>query len=320
MTLGFRAVKVMVIGDIMLDTFVYGHAERLSPEAPVPVILRDNTQIMPGGAANVARNIASLGGNAILVGLAGADQAGADLLRLIGKENIVNGIVCSDERPTTQKTRIVAGSQQVCRLDDESREPPTPSENTRLCREIAHYATFADVIVVSDYAKGVVSDAILRVTLDTGKPVFIDPKSRNWKRYSGAAAIKPNARELSEASSLPCRTEAEIKAAVAKATDIPMVLVTRSEHGMTLIHNGTAISAKSEAQEVYDVSGAGDTVMAAFSLAIGAGWAPSDAMTLSNLAGGIVVRKSGTATVNSWELQAAWEQANSESILPPDQG
>ena len=307
----FSALTVLCIGDVMLDRYHYGAMERISPEAPVPVLRLTRTREMPGGVGNVAHNILSLGGRAILIGLLGDDAAGASLRRLVGGMNgLVDGMVLSSSRPTIAKTRYIAANQQVVRADEESRLPLQPDEEAALLARLDAHAPAASVLLLSDYGKGVLGEAVIARTIGLarahGIAVFVDPKSRDFSRYRGATCITPNARELGAASGLPVGTEAEVESAaraVMGQAEAGAILATRSEQGMILVErHGGMHSVRSRAREVFDVSGAGDTVIAALALAHASGRPLEQAMHIANAAAGVVVGKLGTATADIAEV------------------
>ncbi|MFS8369611.1 D-glycero-beta-D-manno-heptose-7-phosphate kinase [Acetobacter indonesiensis] len=307
----FSSVSILCLGDVMLDRFLYGSMERISPEAPVPVLLLDKRREMAGGAGNVASNITALGGKAVLVGLVGNDEAGG-LLRsaLAGQQNVVDATVKTTVRPTICKTRFIAVHQQVVRADEESRLPLQPAEAADLCAEIEARISGVQAVVVSDYGKGVCSpqvlDHVFRAAKTQGIPVFVDPKSADYRLYCGATCITPNAKELAAASGLPVETEAMVEAAARKVmadAEADAILATRSEKGMMLVQrDGAVVSIPTRAREVFDVSGAGDTVIATMALAVGAGLAFEQAMRVANAAAGVVVGKLGTATADIQEV------------------
>lgn len=312
--LSFAGLRILVLGDVMLDRYLYGEVERISPEAPVPVVRLRETRAMPGGAGNVARNIAALGGEAVLVGLRGADAAGRDLAALLGATpGIEDRMVESATRPTICKMRVVAGTQQVVRLDDETAAPAAAAEAAALGAAVAAALPGAAALVLSDYAKGVlapeVTAAAIAAARAAGIPVLADPKSDDVALYRGASLLTPNARELARAARLPTGTEAEVAAAaraVMQRAGIPALLCTRADKGMTLVRaDGAVASVPAEAREVFDVSGAGDTVIATLALAHAGGAPLEEAMRIANAAAGIVVGKLGTATVSAEELAHA---------------
>jgi D-beta-D-heptose 7-phosphate kinase/D-beta-D-heptose 1-phosphate adenosyltransferase len=305
--LDFSACHVLVVGDVMLDRYLYGSVERISPEAPVPVFSRGRESAMPGGAGNVARNITALGARATLIGLVGARS---DALReAIAAAGITDALVESATRPTTTKLRVVAGNQQMIRIDDEATGAQSEAETTALLAAIdAALAARPDAVIVSDYGKGVLSTAILAQLRATGVPIFVDPKGADFSRYAGATCITPNAAEMALAAALPTKTDEECAAAaraVMARDGVSAILVTRSAKGMMLVRPDAALSIPARAQEVFDVSGAGDTVIAALALAHAGMRNLEDAMRIANAAAGIVVAKLGTATTTAAELTAA---------------
>jgi len=318
----FSHLTILCAGDAMLDRFVHGDIDRISPEAPVPVLRLRETREMPGGAGNVACNIASLGGRAILVGLIGADEAGARLSRILeGKAGIEAALVVTARRPTICKTRFIAGRQQVVRADDESGAPLFEEEATALMAAIDAQLPRCQALVLSDYGKSVLSQQVVAYAIEAAKaagiPVFVDPKSPDFTRYRGATCITPNLKEFSAAAGEICTTEAQIVGAAHRlldAAEARAILVTRSERGMILVEAGDEVtSVPARAREVFDVSGAGDTVIAALALAHAGGRSLAQAMHIANAAAGVVVSKLGTATANiaevMHELSAQSEQA-----------
>ena len=307
-------LRILVLGDVMLDRFLYGDVERISPEAPVPVVRLRETRAMPGGAGNVARNIAALGGQAVLIGLRGGDAAGSDLAtQLAATPGVTDAMVGSAARPTICKMRVIAGTQQLVRLDDEVAAPADAAEEAALLGALRAALPESKALVLSDYAKGVLAPAVVAGAIAAaraaGIPVLADPKSDDFARYRGASLLTPNARELARAARLPTGTEAEVAAAaraVMARAGIPALLCTRADKGMTLVRaDGAVASVPAEAREVFDVSGAGDTVIATLALAHAAGHGLEAAMRIANAAAGIVVGKLGTATVSAEELAHA---------------
>jgi len=280
-------VRVVCVGDVMVDRFVYGEVTRMSPEAPIPVLARRRELVMLGASGNVARNVAALGGQAALVGVIGSDVEGREALRLVGDDRRIEGALVTDTaRPTTLKTRFVSGGQQLLRVDVEETESVSPDTSGRLARTIRDVASGAGVIILSDYGKGVVTDEVIAACRATGLPVVVDSKARSFSRYGPVDIIKPNASELAHASGLPTGTDAEVEAALARALELceaRAILVTRAAQGMSLAVRGEAVRHfLGTPREVFDVSGAGDTAIA-----------------------GIVVGKLGTAVVTRAELAAA---------------
>ena len=319
----FSAVSVLCVGDVMLDRYNYGTMERISPEAPVPVLRLTRTREMAGGVGNVASNILSLGGRAVLVGLVGQDAAGAALLAIVAAQGCVtDGLTVSAARPTICKTRFIAASQQVVRTDEESRLPLQPEEERALVAAIDRHIDVASVLVLSDYGKGACAPALLSYAIEAarrrGIAVFVDPKSDDFSRYRGATCITPNARELAAAAGrLGAAADpgdddegAVVRAAhaVMRQAGASAILATRSEKGMVLVEEGAAVlSVPARAREVFDVSGAGDTVIAAMALAYGAGRTLSQAVRIANAAAGVVVGKLGTATADIVEVMQELE-------------
>ncbi len=309
----FSGVTVLVVGDVMLDRFVEGEIERISPEAPVPVLRLLRTREMPGGAANVASNIASLGGAAILIGLVGRDDAAGALGRLVTGGRITGALVASDTRPTVCKTRFIASRQQVVRTDEESTAPVTAIEEGAILRAVDANLGRVDVVILSDYAKGVLSSSVLTHTITAaraaGVPVFVDPKGERFERYRGATCITPNQRELGRAAAVTLPDAADAASVIAACRQLiersgcDAILATRSERGMILVErDGEATTVRARAREVFDVSGAGDTVIAALALAHAAGRTLPQAMRVANAAAGVVVSKFGTATASIAEV------------------
>ena len=310
----FATRPILVVGDVMLDRFLYGDVERISPEAPVPVLRRRETRTMLGGAGNVARNIAALGGRVVLVGLRGQDGAAHELAALLAAEqHITDRMAETRDRPTICKMRVIAGSQQIVRVDDEVATPLDAAGQEALIAAIRAAIPGTAALVLSDYGKGVLARPVIEAAIAAaraeGIPVLADPKSDDFSLYAGADLLTPNARELARATRLPTGTEAEVAAAahaVIAAAGVRAVLCTRAEKGMTLVGaDGHVASIPAEAREVFDVSGAGDTVIAALALMLGARHPLEEAMRIANAAAGIVVGKLGTATVGAEELAHA---------------
>jgi D-beta-D-heptose 7-phosphate kinase/D-beta-D-heptose 1-phosphate adenosyltransferase len=308
---GFHAATVLVLGDVMLDRFVYGTVERISPEAPIPVVSVDRCADMPGGAANVARNIADLGSKAILLGVVGADTLADDLRQqLLASPTISSRLITDASRPTSVKTRYVADGQQVMRADRESREPLSADVARRLLDAFAGVLAEADLVVLSDYAKGVLCDAVTRAAIDAarrcGKRIIVDPKSKNFDKYRGATIITPNRLELQQACGENCATHEQVVAGARSFLEkqiCDFVLVTRGKDGMSVVGpGGSATHLPTAARQIFDVSGAGDTVVATLSLGLAAGGEVIDAAALANVAAGIAVGKRGTATITTGEI------------------
>jgi rfaE bifunctional protein kinase chain/domain len=322
----FPRSKILVIGDLMLDEFLWGKVTRISPEAPVPVVDVQRRAAYPGGAANVARNLASLGAKAALAGVIGQDEPGKHLVQLLGSEGIATDSVRKTPlRPTTHKTRVCAitrqlhdhleieDQQQIVRVDDESRAALDPESKRwlfdRLRAEISTY----DAIIVEDYAKGLIDQELVTLVVTEakahGKIVAIDPNPNNPFDWSGGTVLKPNRREAFLAAGLPYSLDdaavLQAAAVLQKKHAIRHLLITLGEAGMLLVEQGQKpYHTPTRAQDVFDVSGAGDTAIAAFTLALAAGATGIEAAEIANHAAGVVVGKLGTATLNVGELRA----------------
>jgi D-beta-D-heptose 7-phosphate kinase/D-beta-D-heptose 1-phosphate adenosyltransferase len=306
--------SVVIIGDLMMDCYLNGDVRRISPEAPVPVLKASSSRAVPGGAANVVANLASLGSKVRVVGLVGDDDGRTQLVAGMAAFGEVDcsHLVVSATRRTTQKLRIVCDQQQIVRVDHED-DGPLSAEDEDGCIAAALTAMAqAEVVVISDYGKGVCSDRLLRAVLDRaaelGKPVLVDPKRRDLSAYRGATIITPNRMELTIATGLPCETDEEATAAAeaAQALSGASILLTRSEKGMSYFPVGDKpLHLATVAQEVFDVSGAGDTVMAVIAAAVAAKIPVTAAIRMANHGAGVVVSKLGTATVTRDELVAS---------------
>ena len=309
----FEHARILVVGDLMLDRFRYGSVSRISPEAPVAVLHIAREQKMLGGAGNVLANITSLGGHAGLIATIGADDAGRLCSELIaGKGSDPALLVESPTRPTTLKTRFISGSQQLLRCDEEDSSPLPEVLEDRIVAHFDRAIGDYDVVALSDYAKGLLTDRVLRHAIsrcrELGKPVIVDPKRRDFSAYAGASVIKPNRSELAAYSGLPCRDVAgsATAAALAMETTGAAILLTLSEQGMALFRPGREmVHLHATATEVFDVSGAGDTSLAIFCAGIASGLTMEDAALVANAGAGAVVRKLGTATLSSVELAQA---------------
>ena len=307
----FNDARVLVLGDVMLDRYVSGSASRLSPEAPIPVLRPTASRTTLGGAANVALNVAALGGNVSLVGVVGDDMPGQEVARLLAAApGIDPHLVIVAGRPTTAKTRFMVGVHQLLRLDEETSDAIDATAAECVLLEFADALRTADVIVLSDYAKGVLTDAVLRGALDqartSGRIVIADPKRPDFAAYHGATVLTPNEHEARLATHIDAADDAEADRAGRHALDATggeAVLVTRSAKGLTLVRRDEpAMHLPTRAREVADVSGAGDTLVAALAVALGAAASLPEAATLANITAGISVGKQGTATVSSDEL------------------
>ncbi len=308
----FAGRRLLVVGDMMLDRFIWGSVRRISPEAPVPVVEVERESQHLGGAANVVSNIVALGAVAIPFGVVGND-ASADLLEAEFRRDGVDtsGIVHDPSRPTTTKTRIIAHSQQVVRADRELRDPVSTDVEATIERLFANRLGEADAVVVSDYDKGLLAGdllgRLLHLANDRGVPVCLDPKVRRFERYRPVTVVTPNHHEAEAATGMRAGTDAELESCARAIRNLlggPSVLITRGEAGMSLLDaGGVATHVPTTAREVYDVTGAGDTVIGALALALSAGASMVEAAVIANYAAGIVVGKVGTATVGAAELQ-----------------
>ncbi len=307
----FQGKSVLVVGDVMLDEYLIGEVRRISPEAPVPIVETTHQALVAGGAANVASNIVSLGGRAVLIGIVGKDAGATSLSAVLASHGIVSDtLIAADDRPTTTKTRIVSGQQQIVRIDKEVK--------TKISEDLASsvLATFdrqieqADACLVSDYAKGLLTPAVCRHIISRarqlGKPVIVDPKGQDFSKYAGCSIITPNVRETEAASGQVVSDENSLfRAAQHLLNELGQsaLLITRGSDGMTLFrHEEQIVHAPALAKEVFDVTGAGDTVVSTLALCLALGTRLEEAMMLSNVAASIVVQKTGTATVSPAEL------------------
>lgn len=308
-----RRASVLVVGDAMLDRYVYGTVRRISPEAPVPVLAVEREVAMPGGAGNVVRNLTALGAAVAFVSVVGDDQAGSDLTGLIGGQpGVEPWLLVQGGRHTTTKTRFIANGQHMLRADQEVVQGIHPRLADRMVKIAADAVAATAVLVLSDYGKGVLDGATAQRLIEAahaaGRRVIVDPKGRDYSRYAGADVLTPNRAELAEATGMPVDSEEAILAAMRSLRDahgFAAVLVTRSEDGMTLLDGDRIHHFPAEAEEVHDVSGAGDTVVSTLSSGLAAGLALPVAARVANIAAGIVVGKVGTAVAREEELLEA---------------
>ncbi|MFZ5512859.1 MAG: D-glycero-beta-D-manno-heptose-7-phosphate kinase [Pseudomonadota bacterium] len=302
-----RRARVLVVGDVMLDRYWFGDVSRISPEAPVPVVKIERTEERPGGAANVARNAAALGAHACLLSVVGQDEAGGALARLMEAEGVEASLHKDAELATTIKLRVIGRQQQLLRIDFEN--SPTHEVLTAKLADFERKLAQYDVVVLSDYGKGGLTHigAMIGLARSAGKPVLVDPKGDDYSRYAGATLLTPNRAELRQVVGR-WGSEDELRRKAAQLRHdlkLDALLVTRSEEGMTLFRDGEAVHEPAQAREVYDVSGAGDTVIATLAVMLASGADAIAAMRLANRAAGIVVGKLGTAVVHLDELRAA---------------
>lgn len=305
--------SVLVVGDLMLDRYVHGAVARISPEAPIPVLSVSGHSSALGGAGNVINNLSTLGVQSTLIALVGDDDAGREVRNLLDSvSGLTQRLHTCEARPTTVKTRFLAAGQQLLRADEEDVTPVPEKTADEVLEDIRDVIKGCGAVVLSDYGKGCLSDGIIRQIVDACAlrdiPVLADPKGRDFGRYAGVDFITPNRAELSLATNLPTETDDEILAAsrsVIERSGVNGVLATRSEHGMSLITSQAALHVPAQAKEVFDVVGAGDTVIAILAAGLASGTPLAASVALANLGGGVVVSKTGTATVDPAELLAA---------------
>jgi len=305
-----QSSRVLVIGDIMLDRYWFGGVERISPEAPVPVVLVDEVENRLGGAGNVALNITSLGGRCTLIGIVGDDKAGDDVIEIASNAGVTPSVIKDKSMPTCIKQRIISRNQQLLRADFES--SPSEAMYPLLEREFSKLVSNHDAIVLSDYGKGTLQrvQKLISIAIDRNVPVLVDPKGSDFSRYRGASLITPNLKEFEQVSGEVVSDEdlAKKARAIIQDNDLQALLVTLSEKGMKLFQaNEITIHRSARSQEVFDVSGAGDTVIAAMALCMASKLDMSKSLMIANNAAGVVVSKIGTATVDPSELLSAIE-------------
>jgi D-glycero-beta-D-manno-heptose-7-phosphate kinase len=306
--------KIAVIGDLMLDRYIWGNVSRISPEAPVPVVDMEQEQARLGGAANVAQNIKSLGGVPILLGVIGEDNSGKQLFELTRENHFsIDGIIVDRSRPTTVKTRVIAHNQHVVRIDRERKSEISYTVQENLLNVVRKNIDTIDGIIIEDYNKGVVVknliSELISIATAHNKIITVDPKFNNFFEYRGVTVIKPNRKEAEEAMGVRLATDTDILQAgktLLERLRAKNILLTRGEHGMTLFESSGEISSMpTKALNVADVSGAGDTVIATLTMALAAGATIKEAATLSNFAGGIVCGSVGIVPINPDELTQA---------------
>jgi rfaE bifunctional protein kinase chain/domain len=322
----FRGRKVIVLGDVMLDRYWFGTVNRISPEAPVPIVYKRASAVAPGGAANVAANIFSLGGTPLLVGITGNDEAGRELRDILEKSGINPGHLLADPlRPTTVKTRIIAHSQHVVRVDEERTKSARPALQARILGILQALLHKADLLVISDYAKGLMSPSLvgraIRTARGLGLRVVVDPKAVDYSRYNGAYLLTPNRLEALTAAHIPSGQPDGVLAAGARllrTLKVDAVLVTQGEEGMTLFERSRdPVYFPAMARTVYDVTGAGDTVVATVSLALAAGSGLPATVELANLAAGMAVERVGTTAVTADQLRRASHSGRKPAVPRP---
>lgn len=304
----FKNIKIGVVGDLMLDDYIYGTVERISPEAPVPVVNVKEERFVLGGAANVVNNLASLGAKTICFGVIGNDANGERLLGAFSEKNIdVSGLIRDKERTTIVKRRIIGSNQQLLRIDWEDITPISTFLEYALLKNIESKIDELDAVILSDYDKGVltpmVAKEIVRMCREKGKIVTVDPKPKNAMNYFGATSMTPNRKEAKECLGMERATNMEeVGKALKEKLQLDNLLLTRSEEGMSLFIEDRIVNIPTFAKEVYDVTGAGDTVISVFTLAAASGVSWHEAAKIANTAAGVVVGKMGTSTVTKDEI------------------
>ena len=301
----FQQTRILVVGDVMLDRYWFGDSERISPEAPVPIVQVAKIDERLGGAANVARNVAALGAKTSLLGVVGVDEAGTRVSELLLASGVDSHLEQDAKVPTTVKLRVIARQQQLIRLDFE--EAPSAAALEHKLARFESLLGAVDAVILSDYGKGALDQVATMILQAKAKQkiILVDPKGSDFERYRGATVITPNRGELRQVIGKWASEDelTERAQALRRSLDIQALLLTRSEEGMSLYTDAGVSHVRAQAREVFDVSGAGDTVIATLAVALAAAWPLERAMALANRAGGIVVGKLGTATVTSEELQ-----------------
>lgn len=306
-----KEIRALVIGDLMLDEYLWGKTDRISPEAPVQVVDVMREDLRLGGAGNVVNNLVALGCNVSVCSVIGVDDNGSYLKQLFSQMGVeIDGLFEDSDRRTGKKTRVMAAHQQIVRIDRESKDALQPAIEDKLIMWVRENAVNFDVLVVSDYLKGVLTPALLATVIKMGNeakiPVVVDPKGSDYSKYAGATILTPNRKEAEQAAAVAITDEVSLNLAAAKLLEklnLSALLITRSEAGMSLFRSGSApLHIPTVAREVYDVTGAGDTVLAVLSLGLASGLSFDDSAKLANTAAGIVVGKLGTSTLKSAEI------------------
>jgi len=322
----FHRAKVLVVGDLILDEFIWGNVSRISPEAPVPVVWVESENFMPGGASNVANNIRALGGEVHLAGVVGDDSRGEVLQGLLRKKGVnCEGIFVDKHRPTTQKTRVIAHHQQVVRIDREELKPIPEPVIKQILQYIHAQIDSMDAVIIEDYGKGVIIPNLVRAIVKDAKKrekiIMVDPKETHFSYYRGVTTLTPNHHEAASAVGFQIKDDATLEKAgvhLLKRLKCRSILITLGEHGMAIFESAKRmVKIPTVAQEVFDVSGAGDTVISAFTLAQAQGASTIEAAHIANCAAGIVVGKVGVAVTSQDELlgRIHKEMKNSDSLL-----
>jgi len=321
----FDDTKILVAGDLMIDEYLWGRVDRISPEAPVPVVSVEKTDYMLGGAGNVMSNLAALGGHVHAAGLTGHDTDADMLIKKIEEMNIdSSGIIRDPQRPTTKKTRIIAVNQHVLRIDREIKKNISEKDSQSIKSYLEEVIPNVDMIIVSDYDKGFVTHELMRHLIQTAKksstPVMVDPKGLDFSKYSGASIITPNQKEAAAATRIEITDESRLFKAGKKLLEdlgLEKVIITCGKDGMALFEHGRKpLKIPSRPRQVFDVSGAGDTAIATLAIAMASGVEFARASTMANAAAGIVVGKMGAASISREELTLAMETANGPNKYP----
>jgi len=324
-----KAAQIVCVGDVMLDRYVHGQAHRISPEAPIPILNYSHSRYNPGGAANVAANLSALGARVSLFGRIGTDQAASDLQTALSQFQTVSTHWLHDDRiPTTEKTRFVVGGQQLLRMDHELKSPVSVQQANDFLPKVKTTLEAADVLILSDYAKGMLPfefcQALIESAIEVGVPVMVDPKGTDFGKYKGASLLTPNLAELRAAVGQDVSGDAQVVAAATslmRQFDIQALLVTRSAEGMTLVSSAhpEGLHIHSTARDVSDVSGAGDTVIAALAVGIACGLTPAESANIANMAAGVSVARHGTVQVTleevKKEIEASLSLPQTASVL-----
>jgi len=306
-TENFSKVKVLIVGDIMLDRYWWGSVSRISPEAPVPVVTLDKTSLLAGGAANVAANVAGRGAKPYLVGITGEDEEAKMLTEVLRKANISSSfLVLLKNRRTTVKTRIVAHNQHVVRIDQENTHVLSKEEEQVVFKKIEAIIDEVDVVIISDYAKGLISEKLAKrlitKTVTLQKKILVDPKGKNYSKYKGATLLTPNQREAVQATNLDEYEKDSVEKSgniLLESLSVEALLITRGEKGMTLFQKNKEIEhLKALARKVYDVTGAGDTVIASLAVMLASGADFREAANIANVSAGLVVEQIGTTAIS----------------------
>jgi len=308
----FSGLKALIIGDVMIDSYIWGKVERISPEAPVPIISITNKEIRLGGAANVAKNIAALGATPILCSVVGNDQDGKHFMKLLENRKMdTRGIILSDDRMTTVKERMLSASQQLLRIDRETTKPLSKKDKSQLLAKIEALIPESDVVIFEDYDKGVLDKRVIKSIIQLAKkhqkPTTVDPKKANFLSYEGVTLFKPNIKEIKEGLKVDFLNNdeagvSEAAKALRKKLSIEKVFITRSEHGVYILSDHTEHFIPAHIRSISDVSGAGDTVISTASLCLALGMPDSFIAQLSNLAGGLVCEHLGVVSINKDQL------------------